>query len=157
MGFLIRAAELFTGISAETKQVAVFPRSCRRGVKIRFCGRVCVSLSCWKGNTNHPIFRSSSAHSHSTTCEHVSHLPPPSARPPPNRAGGRRPFHAPPSRRTAARTRRAPRTIPTQWEDHVGFRTVSISSSPHTAHACPLMPQLSKINILDIKIKMLKY
>lgn len=56
-------------------------------------------------------------------------LPP--VRPPPNRAEERRPSRALRSRRTAARRRRAPRTIPTQSEDLGEFRTVSLFTHPN--------------------------
>lgn len=68
----------------------------------------------------------------------------PSVRPPPNRAEERRPSRALRSRRTAARRRRAPRTIPTQSEDRGEFRTVSLSSLTQT-HTCLLMSQFMKI------------
>lgn len=56
-------------------------------------------------------------------------------RPRPSRAGARRPSPALPSRRTAAKRRRALKMTPTQSEDRGEFHTVSTFSHAYT-HTC---------------------
>lgn len=64
-----------------------------------------------------------------------------SARPPLSRAEGRRRSLALPSRRTAARRRRAPKTIHTPSGDHGAFHIVSVftRSKPHAHTRLPFV------------------